>query len=319
MKSTTLFLTLLFLLHLPTRAHPFQPAEVHDLESVVLIEGLSSGDGRCSGVVISNQGHILTARHCLQKCMFQQGLFQNISEQSATEYQVTNKDKLGQLACEVSIDGQMNSVILEATSPGLITRFNSASLQALNPSLFKKLVSEGFTSRGDFLVLRPAHPLKGKKCRALASSDAAVGADVVTIGYPGATARTSGFNSDGVHATKSEGQISSGIEENLCLSELSNRDSILMQIGIRFNEDTAVMSTVDAVAGASGSPLFDGQSGDVLGVLIQVYDHSWYTKNEGDSPIHRYCEGSTKTLRIKQILNLIAQVRADLLNQLRCQ
>jgi len=250
--------------------------------------------------------------------VFRQGLFKTIREQGATEYQVVDPTQLGSLQCQVKIDGHTEMVVLEATSPGLITRFNSPSLEALNAPLFQILVEQGFTSRGDFAVVRRLNGLQGKKCRSISVTKPVAGQKVWTIGYPGATQRIGDFNSDGVHATKSEGRITRGIESNACLPERPDREQILNKIGPRFNEHTAIMSTVDGVEGASGSPLLDKESGQILGILIQVYDHSWFTRIDGDAPTRRYCEGSTKSLRSSQILDLILQVRPDLLTTLRC-
>jgi hypothetical protein len=313
--------------HLPCWAQ-FQPISAVSVEApydwqmlaraTVLIEKTSSGDSRCSGVVVSREGHILTARHCLQQCLIQTEVFTPKRSKHGVDFFELNRTKLGTAVCDAVIDGTSTRIRVVATSPGLIVPADYKSFETLEPETYQALRERGFTSQGDFAIVQPETQLSGKSCAQLSAVPAKRGDHVATLGFPSETFRPDGANSDGESLFVSSGVVVPGIGENSCLQSSDLSAYKMATLERSFNEDSAILSTVDGVEGSSGSPLINARS-EVVGVLIQVYSHRWTTGRADQAPDQRYCAGSVKALRIERIRSIVREVNPEVWDNLRCK
>lgn len=271
----------------------------------------SKDNAECTAAFISNAGHILTARHCMQKCLIRSGIFQMVYEQKAVSYFHLNQQKLGKAECSALLDGEPVDLIIESTSPGLIVSMDEKSLQSLNPQLFKNLVEQSYTSKGDFVIARVKNSSHSTSCIPLAKKPALTRDLVHNFAYPTATNRPDGWNSDGLSFYATTGEVISGIAKNSCVIDAKLSETQLRKLEKEFDEDTAFMSTLDAIYGSSGAPVISS-NGEVVGILTNVYRPDFAKPHE--EPKARYCSGSAKALRIEHILSIAHSQNASLLN-----
>jgi hypothetical protein len=265
-----------------------------------------------TATIISSEGHLLTARHCLNKCLIQARVFKAVYEQNLVSYFVTDPTQLGQATCEVQWDGQPQTIVIESTSPGFVERFDEAGLSTLNPHLMRSLRAQGFTSQGDFVIARlngavntPCVPMNwpgvGSNSRVFAVSD------------PSATERES-FNSTGDRAYLTRGEVLSTIADNSCVREAQMSDDTIAALKVQFDEPTAFVTSLDSNFGSSGTAALN-VDGAVVGVVANTYRHAEFTGQANDEPEKRFCWGSTKVLRSEQIRGFLTE---QLIGRLSC-
>lgn len=256
-----------------------------------------SQGNRCTATEISSAGHLLTARHCLQKCLIRSGVFQ-LKKEQGVDYFTLNQEKLGQATCPVNIDGVEENVVVEATSPGLVVYMDQPGLRSVNPALFRRMYDEGYTELGDFAVVR--RPVAGGACVPL-SLDRPAG-EVTSLGYPSETSRPDGFNSDGSQLYFTSGRVLGSVRENACFAELSasQQEKALKD----YDHPGAFMSTLDAIHGSSGSSVLNAK-GEVVGVFATMFIHP--TRD----PDKFYCHGSAKALSVEHIRKMIGGLKLE--------
>jgi hypothetical protein len=256
-----------------------------------------SQKSRCTATEVSSAGHLLTARHCLQKCLITSGVFQ-LRRELGVDYFVLNREKLGRATCPVSIDGVEENVVVEATSPGLVVYMDQAGLRSMNPALFKKMYDEGYTELGDFAIVR--RPVPGGACVPL-SLERPVGA-VSSLGYPSDTSRPDGFNSDGSQLYYTRGEVLGSVRENACFGELS---ALQQERAVKdYDHPGAFMSTLDAIHGSSGSSVLN-EKREVVGVFATMFIHP------SRDPDKFYCRGSAKALSVEHIHRMFGGLKLE--------
>ncbi len=282
-----------------------------DLEAIKsTIFYLESNSGRCTASLISDQGHFLTARHCLQRCLIPNGVFKWAPESTnGTQFYTLDPSKLGHATCDVKLNGKPANVSIEATSLGFILKMDERSFQTLDPELFKTMVQNGFTSEGDFVIFKSELYKDNKKCLNLVN-EASVLQKHNVLSYPSKTYRTKGNNSDGESLFFSSGEYYADILANSCLKNVALNSLQVSQLQSRFNFATSFLSSVDAIHGSSGSSVFDDNL-NILGILTNVFNFESLSSTESDLPENRYCEGSAKTLKTSTILNILRQQNFD--------
>jgi hypothetical protein len=277
---------------------------------------LNSSSGRCTASLISNKGHFLTARHCLQRCLIPEGVFK-LAEDSphGSYYFNVNPEKLGRATCGVELNHRPETIIIEATSPGLIMKMDERSFQTLAPDLFLDLVDQGFTSEGDFVIFKTENYANTGSCLNLIE-EKTLDQNHHVFSYPSETNRPDGFNSDGHNMYYSAGQLNPDIFANSCIRDATLTDFQINSLKQKFTFKSSFLSSVDAIFGSSGSSVVD-ENANVLGILINVYSYWSVTDKEEDKPENLYCEGSAKALRSSTILKHLKDQNYDL-TKLKC-
>lgn len=284
-------------------------------ESTYLLNGKSN---RCTANLISNNGHFITARHCLQRCLIPNGIFKpsNNAPDGTTYFELDTKS-LGFATCDVTLNKVQQTVTIEATSPGLILKMDELSFKILAPELFSQLVDEGFTSEGDFVIFKSTRHANLNHCIPLTKENENFKTkNHHVFSYPSATDRSDDFNSDGQQMYYSQGTFRNSILENSCIDVNSLSEFHSKDITSRFGFESSFLTSVDAIFGSSGSIVFDDDS-QSLGILINTFNYASISRVDSDKPENRFCEGSSKVLKASTILKSLAKLNFDL-NEIRC-
>lgn len=276
------------------------------------VKSIKSDNGDCTATVISDSGHMLSARHCLSRCMIRSKVFEErLLEDGAVTYFEFSQKNAETAECKIQVDKQDVTIQIEASSPGFILAMHEATFKTLQGQIYRQFVEEGYTDNGDFVIFK----IKGDStlddsCVPLSTRSVAAGDVQQTLGYPSATARPDGFNSDGVSLYYSKGTVASSIAENACVQSAPFKNKQYADLLVEFDTPTGFVSTFDAIYGSSGSSAL-GPDNAVAGVLTKTFRLAQYTKLESDEPENRYCMGSTRSISTETIISSIKKQGYD--------
>lgn len=207
------------------------------LSATAAIAKITMPDGsRCSASYISDQGHMLTATHCLEGCFRSKRI----------------RAPQRNLQCILDIGGKKTKVRV------LMMSVCEAS-QVIKESLTGK---ETCPDEADVAVVLPDSPPASFACLGISTTVANTGDAVMALGHPGYTNRPGGGNSDGAGMYASYGKV---IQQDYCTVTEGNTTRTHPLGGIENTRDHFIQTTVDVVPGSSGGPLIN-QRGEIVGV-----------------------------------------------------
>lgn len=258
---------------------------------------LETENGRCTATEISNTGDLLTARHCLQICLIRSGVLREKLSNGASFFEL-ERSQLGKAACRVNIDGEEETVTVQATSPGLILYSTRLTFKVTNPEAYERLRAQGYMEQGDFAIVRRERP--SGHCLPLGKGPLA--GELRSLGYPAETHRPDGFNSDGKQLYFSQGKPLKSVRENSCFGEL---DPFRQEQAVKdYDHPGATMATIDAYKGSSGSAVVN-EWGEVTGLLAEMYVH------HGHDMAETFCRGGTKALSIDHLRPMFGELKLE--------
>jgi hypothetical protein len=254
---------------------------------------IEASGGTCTGTYISDEGHILTARHCIHGCLIAQGfvqetpLFPEYGWRSPKLYQ---QNRVAH--CPVQLDGQEVEVQVLSSGPGFMIPSEQASLALYDREIHQNFLEQGFLHNGDYALLKVDSLPRNKKCRSMARQPILNGDPVHYFGYPSAsTGRPQGRNSDGNQLMLAHGEVIPSILQNSCISPDTNQAGRLTQT---YDRPEIILSTVDILPGSSGSSLLNEQ-GQVVALINSMY-------RQGIDVVSTYCAGSAVAVDIQTVL-----------------
>lgn len=220
--------------------------------------------GRCSGSIVSDEGHILTAAHCVDRC---NNKFQNTG------------DRVENLICDLEIGERAY-------------RYKVEMLRLCKHESFMEVVQEKLRfpqdqlseskqrcfDSPDLALLSPITPLDFEySCLQISPKDAKLRESVVAVTYPLATRRdlpknSVEYNSNGEDLWVSRGQI---VNQDYC--NLANMGSIDVSLdftaALNVMKSNYLQTTVDIMPGSSGGPLLNA-TGEIIGVASFMSEHN---------------------------------------------
>lgn len=222
-------------------------------------------NGSCSAARISDQGHILTAAHCVQECVREK-----INRPGAS------KDSI---FCDIEIKGK------KARAKVLVTYPCDLEIASIFERPLRR-VRSGDTSESlpkcdeawDLSILEvPAEALGDAACLPIKLTDVPLGEDVIALGYPSKSNRKQ-YDPEAKDSAGNTQYLSIGkiVEQEYCqgITELG-RLRHKPEIGQKLEKQDQLIrdhdhmreyqTTVDVVPGSSGGPLID-RSGAIIGV-----------------------------------------------------
>lgn len=265
---------------------PNKPEHLENaIQATTYIQSYLTGD-KCSGFFVSEQGHYVTALHCLGECLRRQDLFVNSDPKDQWEHpgpidksdfhKIFNTKALDPNTPIVCTD--VNLTIPEGwemySQPTLLmvgrgwATVKSDGIDQLTEDQFK-LLQNGID---DFAVLkfnvrRPMSCLKVSKKNQPQDL-------TWTLAFPTDTHREEGFNSDGRSRYSSEGQVRFSLEEDTFLKSLQ-MSPLDWERQLKLTSDPKyLLMTNDIVSQMSGGAVLD-QDGEAVAII--------YSSNAKDS------------------------------------
>ncbi|MDZ4661353.1 MAG: trypsin-like peptidase domain-containing protein [Pseudomonadota bacterium] len=255
------------------------------------------GVGHCTGTFISNEGLLLTARHCLfDGCLIPMLSTPEKPFDAVVTYPYENFFQ-GK-TCRIQITGfdYEDAEIIAIGGKGFVDlnkeegqNFESLILQR-RPKLYKKWSDEGYFLEGDYIVLR-VDKSRSRSCAKLSSAEKNAVQPVTLFSYPMPTERPSGDNSDGKGKFMSLGQTKLDYKNectNYNLGTIQRSATDLL-----FSSDAYLFLTADGVSGSSGAAVFNN-NGEIIGIFSG-------SKNN----VKKECVGSTLAVNSKAILESV--------------
>lgn len=265
----------------------------------------------CSGAVVSDQGHIMTAGHCFENCSATKEKELNPYEAYSSLANSYNAKKVRPSKCIAKIDGVETTVDVKLTSACSFEEHQAAA--GHNPP-------QKCSNFNEVAVVLPQMKLMNKNCLPLAPSYK-VGDRVYTIGYPSRTDRGE-RDSDGHSQYASFGEIIPYSQKCMILKNTWDADKRrkveqpgdLVDFDSFLNSEMkycAIQTTVDVVPGNSGGPLIN-QNGEI----IAVGSFGDTQKNNE----YKLCRGSTFFSPISGINSTVSHFVSDFkLSDLVCK
>lgn len=223
----------------------------------------------CSATLISSQGHVLTAAHCLPQCLG----FKSHGDISNFRYSQPNQQSIlsGKANCSISFQqegrtlGSMRAQVV-AAGAGYVEFSDGERLakeldkDPKKKATFIQLMKAGVGISGDFAIVR-VPGLAARTCAQLANRSAQLGEFVWDISYPAPSHRPNGLGAPGGEAVFSGGQVT------WVKTSPTNYD---VQTGaqastLRTNRNGIIQSSIDSNEGSSGAGLLSS-NGEVLGL-----------------------------------------------------
>lgn len=293
--------------------HPWNRVAEENKNSVIKF---TTDSGRCSGTVISDEGHVLTAAHCFQDCLKREKLYKstNISiDGNHSKYWIAEltHDRPVYCAIRYKIHAQgldefvYESVELQAMSAGrVLLNYNDSDVDDLVDfdkatgklhALRNKSIGRIF---GDYLVFSTTSV--ANVCAKTSNTPLSKDTSLMSLSYPDITLRRSeGVNTNGRDLYASVGKISiNGVLDSNSVYigkiEAQHGRSAISQI---YNTNAIIWSDIDSRSGSSGAPVFNRLS-ELSAVVIYNTCPAYHSVREG-------CRHSTASLSVQSIKSSI--------------
>lgn len=278
-----------------------------------------SEGGDCASEFVSRDGYLVTAMHCLARCLHAAGL----NEASSEKLQLTPKltlfrNDLGKLpvTCRLAIDGEWQPARIVAIGKGVVIYPGVLGADRKEMLELEELEIEGYgDSANDFAVVKLN---RRSPCVPIANKPPKRGEPAWILGFPIKT-RRSREDSDGFSKYVSTGEFCSKVDssrallDGLELEQFSerireslagypNRDVFVADY-LSLEEASAwEATTVDTIHGMSGGGVYDAE-GKLTGVHIQGRTYKkGFSKKRSESPF-----GSERYIPIQVIRTLVAE------------
>jgi V8-like Glu-specific endopeptidase len=225
----------------------------------------------CTAQFISDQGHLLTADHCLEDC------------------RLKNDGKLdNNSTCEFKINGIKQKFKVNLHSKDCRTKYDFPEItNGLSGEEELRKLTEKCTNSFDVAILEPLDKSDLKDFSCLKMSDQNISEsnqeDFFTLGFPNKTFRNEPKSADLI-------SNSNGVDLQYSIGNIVNQDHCVTKgKRIEFPTRTAefrshyIQTNIDTTTGSSGGALFNSK-GEILGVVSFSLDQL---------SLQRHCEGSS--------------------------
>lgn len=307
--STAVWLYLLCTIVLPLFVHssPFIPAiEKPDslrAKPYAIRLNREQDDISCSGTVVSPDGYILTALHCVLTCNIASSFKVPVNLPSGLVYEGAGYIPDLSKNCNFK-DLGLADVIAWGTNR-FIDSNEILQIGRSNLDDAKKLIQEGYTApagRGDFAILK-LKERKNMACAKTTRRSPKSGEKVWSYSFPKID-RPELKSKDG-EAYFSDGIVTSSVLESSRLKKLPANDPSLKFYSSFFDDSNIFWSNMDSEGGMSGAAVFS-EDDRVLGIYVSSL-----------KPRNEYAEGVTKGITILSIIeNLEGQLGPEKVNQI---
>lgn len=230
---------------------------------------IATSERGCSATIISRDGHIATALHCIRSCMS----FNKVSSLKGFKAVAPDMRAVqgGKANCRLEISQEGRSLgnvkaQIVAVGAGYVEETKIDDLRKAvdrkpeTKQAFSSLMSAGVGIPGDYAILKVPN-LANRTCVRVASEPLR-GTRIWNIAYPAQTSRAGGRGTPGNIAVFSSGAVTRGSINHASELVTDGRDAaarLTARPGI-------VISSVDSNEGSSGSALLN-EAGDIVAIL----------------------------------------------------
>jgi hypothetical protein len=238
-------------------------------------------DFSCSSSYISDQGHILTASHCLDSCVF--------------DVDGNRKNANSHLECEFTLNGKKTvvDVLMMSACSGNDTIAYGELLRHRVEEIDMPEKLRKCKDQADLAVIMPRNKAKEFKCMPI-NLESPIGKNAYTLGWPEETLRGAG-DSNGIDLYYSQGSILE--KQSLKCTPVKSIFSALVkklpkELDLKSfapkGHVDQVQTDIDFVEGSSGGPAIDEETGEGIGIASVISDPMGF--------VHNYkmeCKGAT--------------------------
>jgi hypothetical protein len=227
--------------------------------------------GQCTATVISPDGYILTALHCLDLCLE----IQTVDWPEASHMQLIKTDQNRNLhrSCDVTLNGgHTHRAEVIALGRGHIRNYDARVGLKRNGAKFLSWINEGYGLSSDYVILK----LSGESdmaCAKISSKGLHSGDSVWTETYPAPIRRIDGSVSPRGEMLYSNGSITSLGHPGACKGKVGSAENF-SSLGIW-------SGNLFIGPGSSGSPLFNS-GGELAGMIT---DKTSLSNSAGCQPV----------------------------------
>jgi len=220
-------------------------------------------DPHCTGALISTDGYVLTAGHCLSSCLLASGDATELSD-SDLHYKIIRFDhQRPNVTCP-----RIRILELQSSAPRVVyvgrgfSEFDDERLLDFPDPILKQMIS----LQDDFAILKFDFPNNPPPCIPMGKSLKMHSGDPIwTIGFPSPTQRSNQRGSDGISKYISFGMIYPDLSKNQYYREAHFNPALLARAQSFYSNGNQILSNLDTVGGNSGSPVLN-QNGELIGV-----------------------------------------------------
>lgn len=295
--------------------YPWSQVAEDNKHSVIKFTTASS---RCTGTVVSDQGHVLTAAHCFQDCLKRENLFKlvNISVNGEkSKYWVAELNHERPVYCSIRYKSLANdlddfvyeSVELRAISAGrVLLNYSDDAIDDLVD--FEKATGKLSDLRdesigrifGDYLVFSTTGA--PRTCVKTANMALPNESSIMSLSYPDVTlSRKLGVNTNGrdLYASVGQKSLNGVLDSNSPYIEKIAAQHGRYDLERIYNTNAIIWSDIDSRAGSSGAPVFNRDS-ELSAVVIYNACPAYHSVREG-------CRHSTASISVQSIQSSILQ------------
>lgn len=252
-----------------------------------LINGRGQTQGTCASVFVSNAGHLLTAGHCMEKCLLENGALKPDNNGA-----LVDRERLGEITCQVLINGKKTEVKVLAQSNCTSEDFYAKESRKNCDGL-------------DYALLSPVSALKPDACVGVSQLAHRVNQRIASIGYPIRTVRkvtvlkSQDSKGDGLYVADGKVMpLTAGCRSRTQDTLVPFRYPYLWdKVKLWAEAGQIVQTDTDAVEGMSGGAVVDVNSGQLVGIGNMGLGSTKYEE----------CIGSTFITPIARIQNDMAK------------